>query len=130
MTCPEHTPVVIDIKPDSYSNAVNLSSRGLLPVAVISTPDFEASQFSPEMAHLSDAIMPMGAGCSGAMAVRWAMVDVNRDGKTDLVFFFRIQELDFSSTTTAATFMAHGSYGSEMLHIMGKDSVKVISTKR
>ena len=125
MTCPEHTPVSLDIKPGGYPNTINLSSRGLLPVAVLTTDSFDASLFTPEMAHLSDAASTE-EGCMGATYVRWTREDVNGDGRLDLVFFFAIQSLDFTTSTTAATLMAHGSYGSETLHIMGTDTVKII----
>jgi hypothetical protein len=125
MTCPEHTPVTIDVRPGGYPNRMNLTSMGLLAVAVLSTPDFDASQFDPEMAHLSDAATAMTNGCSGAMPVRWTWDDVNRDGLVDLVFFFNIQDLGFTTNTTAATLMAHGTYGSSTLHIIGTDSVVV-----
>src|SRR5512138_2993249 len=85
MTCPEHLPVTIDIKPDDYPNKINLSAKGLLPVAVLTTPNFDASQFTPEMAHLNDATIAMTEGCSGPMAIRWNYSDVNRDGRLDLV---------------------------------------------
>lgn len=126
MTCPEHSPVTIDIKPGSYPNAINLSSKGLLPVALMSTADFDASLFTPEMTHLSDANLPMTAGCTGAMAERWVLDDVNHDGMADLVFFFQVQDLALSSSSTVATFMAHGSYVGATLHIMGTDSVTVV----
>ena len=109
MSCPDHTAVSIDIKPGSYPNKINLSSRGLTPVAVLTTQDFDASQFTPEMAHLSDAGSAMNSGCAGALAVKWRLDDVNRDGQLDLVFFFRTQELNLSANSTAATLMAHGS---------------------
>ena len=128
LTCPENSPVVIDIKPGGYPNVINLSSKGLLPVAVLTTPEFDASQFTPEMAHLADANTAMTSGsCAGAMAVRWALDDVNSDGRPDLVFFFRIQDLNLTSSSTAASLMAHGSYGSTMVHIMGTDSVVVVT---
>lgn len=123
MTCPEHTVVTIDIKPGTHLNKINLSARGLLPVAVLSTQDFDASQFTPEMAHLSDAAT--SAGCEGADAVHWTYVDVNCDGKLDLLFFFRIRDLPLTRSSTAATLMAHGSYGPDSIHIMGTDSVRV-----
>ncbi len=125
MTCPEPRPVTIDIKPDDASNKINLSARGLLPVAVLTTPEFNASQFTPEMAHLSDAATAMTTGCAGAEAVRWNYTDVNNDGQLDLVFFFRIQDLNLTASSTAATLMAHGSYASTVVHIMGTDSVLV-----
>ena len=127
MTCPEHTLVTIDIKPGSYPNSINLGSRGVVPVAVLTTAAFDASQFTPEMAHLSDATTAMTTNCTGAMAVRWARDDVNNDGRLDLVFFFNTQNIDLTSNSTAATLMAHGTYGATMTirHIMGTDTVKI-----
>ena len=50
MTCPPPTPVSIDIKPGNDQNRVKLSSHGVLAVAVLTTPDFDASQFEPAKA--------------------------------------------------------------------------------
>ncbi len=126
MTCPEHTPVTIDIKPGTYPNRITLSSFGVVPVAVLTTNDFDASQFMPEMAHLTDAANVMTNGCAGAIAVRWTRGDVNGDGLRDLVFFFKTQDLDLTPSSTAATLMAHGVYGNlGTIHIMGTDSVVV-----
>lgn len=122
-TCPPPTTVVIDVKPGSDTNKINLSSNGLLPVAVLSTADFDATLFTPEMAHLSDAAVPLG--CAGAAAVRWTYTDVNGDGLIDLLFFFRIQDINLTSSTTAVMLMAHGTYSSTVIHIEGTDSVLV-----
>jgi hypothetical protein len=123
--CPAPLTVEIDVKPVGDVNKINLSSRGVIPVAVLSTETFDARLFTPEMAHLSDARTAMG--CTGAEAVRWTYADVNGDGRLDLVFFFRVQELDLSSSTTAVTLMAHGAYDSTTLHIEGTDTVIVKS---
>jgi hypothetical protein len=117
------TLVMIDVKPGSDTNKINLSSNGLLPVAVLSTQDFDATLFTPKMAHLSDAAAPMG--CAGAAAVRWNYTDVNGDGLVDLVFFFPIQDINLTSSTTAVMLMAHGTYGSTVIHIEGTDSVLI-----
>lgn len=122
-TCPPPTTVVIDVKPGTDINKINLSSNGLLPVAVLSTSDFDATLFTPEMAHLSDAAVPLG--CAGAAAVRWAYTDVNGDGWIDLLFFFRIQDINLSSSTTAVMLMAHGTYASTVIHMEGTDSVLI-----
>ncbi len=122
MTCTP-IPVVIDVKPGDSLNKINPSAKGLLPVAVLSTGTFDASQFAPEMAHLSDA--NSGMGCEGAQAVRWNYEDVNGDGLVDLVFFFKVQDLNLTTSTTAVMLMAHGSYGSTTIHIMGTDAVVV-----
>jgi hypothetical protein len=116
--------VTIDIKPGSDSNKVKLSSQGLLPVAVLSTTNSDASLFSPAMAHLADATS--STDCSGAAAVRWSLEDVNSDGLPDLIFLFRVQDLSFTGSTTAATLMAHGTYDGTEIHIMGTDTVQVI----
>ncbi len=126
MTCPTHIPVTIDIKPGSYPNAINLSAPGLIPVAVLTTATFDASQFTPEMALLADANTDMTAGCTGAAAVRWVVQDVNGDGKADLLFFFPTQGLNLTPASTAASLMAHGSYVGTTIHILGTDSVKVV----
>lgn len=123
MTCEPHRSVEVDIKPDDDPNQINLSARGLLPVAVLTTQQFDASLFTPEMAHLSDAALAMG--CAGAEAIRWNHDDVNGDGELDLVFFFRVQDLNLTSDSTAAILMAHGSYDSTDIHIMGTDPVLV-----
>jgi len=89
-------------------------------VAVFGAPDFDASLYTPMMAHLHDASAPMD--CSGAEAVRWTYTDVNRDGLVDLVFFFRVQDLSLTKSTTAVTLMAHSI---DDVHIMGTDAVIV-----
>jgi hypothetical protein len=125
MTCPSPTPVTIDVKPGEVPNKINLSAKGTLAVAVLSTQDFDASQFTPEMAHLSDASTAMTMSCMGAAAIRWNLEDVNKDGQLDLVFFFKTQDLNLTLSSTAATLMAHGSYQSIATHIAGTDSVQV-----
>jgi hypothetical protein len=123
MTCPTPLPVLIDVKPAETVDKINLSSKGLLPVAVFGTQDFDASLFTPMMAHLNDATAPMD--CSGAAAVRWTYTDVNGDHLVDLVFFFRVQDLTLTANTTEVMLMAHGMYGAEEIHIMGMDAVIV-----
>jgi hypothetical protein len=97
----------------------------VVPVAVLTTQGFDASQFAPEVAHLSDAATATAHGCTGAVARRWTRDDVNGDGRPDLVFFFNTWDLTLTSSSTAASLMAHGFYGSTPLHIMGTDSVKI-----
>ena len=126
MTCPPPTPVLIDIKPGNSQNKVKLSSQGVLAVAVLTTQGFDASQFAPEMAHLNDANTAMAESCTGASALRWSLDDENGDGRLDLVFFFKVQDLNLTLSSTAATLMAHGSYGGTAMHIEGTDSVHVV----
>ena len=41
------TPVLIDIKPGEYPNTINLGSNGVVPVAILSTLIFDATQVDP-----------------------------------------------------------------------------------
>jgi len=49
------TPVDIDIKPGSYPNAINLGSHGLIPVAILSSEDFDAKTVDPDTVELAGA---------------------------------------------------------------------------
>ncbi len=126
-TCPTHVPVTIDIKPGSSTNKINLGAKGVVPVAVLTTDTFDANQFTPEMAMLVDAATSDSMDCSGATAVNYVREDANGDGKVDIVLYFDTSTLNFTTSTTAASLMAHGSYAGSTLHIMGTDSVQVIS---
>ena len=61
--------VSIDIKPCSCPNSINLKSNGAVPVAVLTTVDFDATTVDPETVEFV-----------GAVPLRWAMEDVNGDG--------------------------------------------------
>jgi hypothetical protein len=78
------------------------------------------------MAYMADASTTMTMPCSGAMAIRWALEDVNGDHKPDLVFFFSTQDLNLTASSTAATLMAHGLYNGATLHITGTEAVVVV----
>ncbi len=123
-SCPPHQPVTIDIKPGSDPAPINLNSTGVVPVAVLSTANFDASQFTPQMAHMMDASSP-DMTCANTL-LRYAYEDVNGDGRTDIVLFFNNQDLGLSSSSTAASLMAHGSYQGITLYITGTDSVTIV----
>lgn len=104
--------VVIDIRPNDYPNNVNLRSRGVLPVAILTTPDFDASSVL-----ISSAIF------AGAQPVRWQSQDVDRDGDVDLLLQFRVQELNLSAFSVevvlTGTTMA-------LVPFEGRDSVRIV----
>jgi len=104
----------IDIKPGSYPNSINLGSKGLVPVAVLTTDDFDASTIDPVTVHFG-----------GATPVRWTMEDVDGDGDTDLLFHFKAQELvDLNEESTEAFLTGYTHYGE---FIWGTDTVNIVS---
>lgn len=74
--------IQVDVKPNDSSNTVNLRSNGVVPVAVLTTAEFNASDVAQDSVVLA-----------GAKAVRWHLEDVNGDGDLDLLLFFRTSEL-------------------------------------
>jgi hypothetical protein len=73
--------VQIDIKPGSSPNAINPGSNGLVPVAVLSSEDFDATQVDPTTVTLAGANVAV-RGKGNYMAHK---EDVNGDGYIDLV---------------------------------------------
>ncbi len=74
--------VTIDIKPGSYPNSINLRSKGVIPVAILSEPDFDATSVDPNTVELAGAsVVKRGKG-NKFMAHK---EDVNEDGLLDLV---------------------------------------------
>ena len=57
--------VPVDIKPTSCPNPLNLKSKGVLPIAILGTEDFDVTQIDPESIRLE-----------GVSPTRWAIEDV------------------------------------------------------
>jgi len=109
----ETTEVEIDIKPGSDLNSINLKSRGVVPVAVLTTDDFDASTIDPSTETVEFA---------GASPVRWALCDVDGDGDDDILFHFKTQDLNLDENSTEATLTVDG--------IGGTDTVRIVQSKK
>jgi hypothetical protein len=105
-------PVSIDIKPGSDPNSINLKSKGVVPVAVLTTEDFDASTVLPDTVLFADAA-----------PLRWTTEDVDGDGDDDLLFKFRTQELNLDQNSTAATLTGETS---DAWRIEGTDAVNIV----
>jgi hypothetical protein len=89
-TGPEAPEIAIDILPGVYPNAINLRSNTKIPVAILSTPDFNApTSVAPSTLRFGRA----GNEPSFAGGVR--IQDVNDDGLPDLVCLFNLQIAGF-----------------------------------
>jgi len=108
--------VDIDIKPDSFPNALNTKSNGVIPVAVLTTTDFQAGTVDPKTVRF-------GANGTEAAAVHWAMEDVNNDGNLDLILHFKTQETRIQYGDIAARLSGYTYDGVE---IRGSDSIKTV----
>jgi hypothetical protein len=84
------TQAVIDIKPGNYLNSINLHSKGVVPVAILSTENFDASSVNPDSVQFS-----------GALPTRWVIKDVDGDGNSDMLLYFKTTELTGLSNESA-----------------------------
>ncbi len=76
--------VLIDFRPGNSHNTINLRRRGAVPVAILSTDDFDALSVQEDSVRF-------GKTGSEAPSI-WSMQrDVNWDGLADRVLFFRIR---------------------------------------
>jgi PKD repeat protein len=101
----EHIAIPIIIRPSASPNPISPRTRGVIPVAVLSTADFDATTIDPATATLGDGTGPGTGGIqrpNGTLMV--SVEDVDGDGLNDLVLHFSIPELiengDLSETTT------------------------------
>ena len=112
---PFPTPVTIDIKPGSDPNAVNPKSKGVIPVAVLGSTDFDATQVD---------FTTVTFGPDGASPVHDGHVeDVNDDGFPDMVFHFKTQETGIVCGDTEATLNGEIFDGTPFT---GTDAVKTV----
>ena len=121
--------VDVDIKPGSFPNSINVKSKGVLPVAILGTEDFDVMEVDPATVALT---YPLFAGVSPEVSpLRWNWEDVNEDGFVDFVFKFDTQELMILT-------MTHEPDGAEMMlqlignlmdgsPIEGYDTVRIIN---
>ena len=82
-------PVDIDIKPGSFPNSVNFKSKGVLPVAILTTDTFDATTVDPETVIFD--IFEINGSTSPIMC---AIEDVDGDGDLDLICHFSIPDID------------------------------------
>jgi len=115
--------VDIDIKPGNKRNFINPRSRGGFWVAILSDTDSE-SPFDP--ASQVD-ISTVEFGPDGAMAKRYKVKDINRDGLGDLLLLFRTPKTGIACGDTEATLTGETFAGKSFT---GTDSIKTIACRK
>jgi hypothetical protein len=108
----EPDPVTIDLKPNSFPNSINLGSKGRVPVAVLTTADFDAT-----------TVDPVSVVFAGADPLRWTWEDIDSDGDVDVLFFFKTRELVLLPTSIEATLTGETYDG---VVLAGTDSVNIV----
>lgn len=121
--------VNIDIKPGSDPNSINLGDHGLLPVAILGSPEFDVTTIDPETIGI-EGVNLASRGSAKAPKLACSYEDVNVDGYLDMMAFFDVQDLVTAEVLTDTTieltitgnlFEEHGG-----TLIEGTDSVNIV----
>lgn len=110
--------VEIDIMPGSGTNPINPKKKGLIPVAILSTAEFDA------VAEVDQSSLTFGRTGDEAS---WShcqneLQDVDGNGYNDLLCYFRIQDTGFQPGDTEGVLKGELTSGGQ---IEGLDAVRV-----
>ncbi len=112
--------VAIDIKPGSDPNSINLSSAGVIPVAILSSATFAATTVDPDTVSLAGAKVKM-VGKSNRFLCH--AEDVNGDGLPDLVCQVETAQFMIEEGASVAVLEAETFDGQA---IRGQDDVRIV----
>lgn len=104
--------VAIDVKPGSDPNSINLNSKGVIPVAILTTPIFDVNTVDPTTVRFAEA-----------KPVRQTLEDVDGDGDLDYLFHFRTEDLVVPEGQDYLELKAGTTSG---YFIGGRDSINVV----
>lgn len=115
--------VGIDIKPGSDPNCFNNDGHGVIPVAILGSADFDATQVDPGSVRL-EGLSVAARGKSNKLLAH--IEDVNGDGFDDLVV--QIEDVDGSFTSGSGTATLSGNLFPEYggTPIQGSDNICVV----
>jgi hypothetical protein len=106
-------PILVDIKPESDNNVVNLKSKGVIPVAVLTDADFDAT--------LLDASTLLFGRGQAKPDHGGHLEDVDNDGDIDLMLHFRVQDTELLSSDNEILLIGQTVSG---IPVAGSDAVK------
>jgi hypothetical protein len=108
--------VTIDIKPGDFPNRLNPDSNGVIAVAILTTPTFNA-------ATVNSSTVRFGANGMEAAPVQTVLQDVDGDGDIDQILHFRTQSTGIRCGTTSAS-LTGKTFNGQLIE--GADSVSTV----
>ncbi|MCA2215541.1 nidogen-like domain-containing protein [Jidongwangia harbinensis] len=104
----------MDVKPGSADNPVNIKSKGVTPVAILSTAGFDATAVQPSSVRV---------GPAGIAIDKSAVQDVNGDGRADLLVHVSTTSLGLRGGDTSLALSGTLRTG---VPFVGSDRVRVL----
>jgi len=113
--------VAIDIKPGEGPNSINPTSSVNIPVAILSSPDFDAPS------RIEPTSLTFGrTGHEPSLLRPPKSEDVNGDGRLDLICHFDTQIAGFASGNTVGILKARNVDGDD---VQGWDSIRIVPNR-
>ncbi|MDO8684315.1 MAG: NosD domain-containing protein, partial [Armatimonadota bacterium] len=113
--------VTIDIKPGEFPNHINIKSRGVTPVAILTISDFDATTIDPATITLAGCPLSPKQKVGGPL---YQVTDIDGDGALDLLARFQTESLRFNNSGpvvfTAKTKDGWPIEGADSVIIVGK----------
>jgi hypothetical protein len=106
--------------PGSAANPINIMSRGVIPVAILTTDVFDATSVDPSSVRFG----PSGAEDTHNLS---HIEDVNSDGRPDLLLHFAIERSGIAAGDAQACLTGQTTSG---LKITGCDSISTVPSHR
>ena len=113
--------VEIDIKPGSSPNSINLGSHGVIPVAILTTEQFDATTVDPDTVELAGATIAIRGNGKRYLS---SQEDVDGDGDIDLVLHVETENLTLETGATDAVLTGE-TYGGDP--ITGSDEMVIVN---
>lgn len=118
----------IDIKPDSDENTINPKSKGVVPVAVLQTDEFDPTSENVNYRFGAEGVVADGGG---ARPLHGGHVeDVDGDGRQDLILHFSTEGTGFNGDEEEGHL--HWEKGQKGAHhgLGGSDDVRIVGNGR
>jgi uncharacterized delta-60 repeat protein len=93
--------VSVDVKPDSSDNVIPLQSNGVIPVAILTTDEFDAASVEPASVCFGSATDPTTRDCIAKQGTGH-LQDVNGDARSDLLLQYETQQTGIRPGDTQA----------------------------